>query len=271
MRTNIVKRAGRKILHRVGFSKKRSPKRFFFNADLNVILEGKGPRIVFVHVGKCAGESILKTLGAILPLEIPIFEMHCYDANHRIRDVAASENEDVIFLIAKREPVARFVSAFNWDKYNLYLSGKLKGKPAEIWYDTMPTINDLAAGLRCEDPDLRLMAERFSQFAHMHMGQSWYTPDEVLDMLPRERTFVTDIASLKADLGRLFHCLDIKISPSEWEVPRTKDDYGRKFSNPASLFPRDLSDADRNVIRARISKDIECYERLDRDFAGVLR
>lgn len=233
-----------------------------FNADPADILSSKKRNILFVHVGKCAGETIMHALLNQLSDEFAMYEMHVYDANIRIAEVVKANPEGLIYLVAKRDPVARYVSSFNWDKHNLFLKGTLKGTRCEDFYHRFPSVNALLSGLSAADPVDRLMAEEFSRFAHMGMGQAWYTPSEVLDQLPIDRTFFLDVATLRRDLMSVLNALGNPVTDADWQPPSLKSRFGDEYHNPAELFSTFLSDKNRATLERHISKDFSIYERM---------
>lgn len=233
-----------------------------FNADPNEVRSTPGMKLVFVHVGKCAGESILRVLQKYAGNRLNIFEMHCYDANSRIRNLAENFPSETFMLIAKRDPVRRFVSAFNWDKHNLILSGKMAGTRFEELYAEFPTPARLIDALGSAATDVRQRANDLSRFGHMAMGQAWYTPPCVVDMLPAERTIICDVNSLKEDLSDAMLQMGVAPTEQDWCIPTLKSDFADAYPSGQEIFQTHLDPEAVKCLRLHIAADVEVYESL---------
>jgi hypothetical protein len=237
--------------------------RIEFNPDPEVVLSTTTDSIVFIHVGKCAGESIMHALRRRLPDDLTMWEMHVYDADRRIRRIVEAAPENITYLVAKRDPVARYISAYNWDKHNLFLKGTLKGTKWEDFYRRFPTVEALVSGLSASDPCEREMATEFSRFGHMGMGQAWYTPPDVLDRLPRDRTHCLDTATLRRDLLGVLDALGHPVTDPDWQPPALKSGFADAYENAADLFPTYLSEGNRVTLAGHIADDIGIYRTLE--------
>lgn len=233
--------------------------RIEFNPDAERVLSAKDKKIIFVHVGKCAGESIIQALQSHLPDSFLLFEMHVYDANVRIREIVSAAPSDLIYVVASRNPVDRYVSAFNWDKHNLFFGGALKGNRHENSFNIFPTVDALISGLGDPNSELRLIAAEFSRFGHMAMGQHWYTPLDVLRKMPRERTYVVDVATLKRDLLRLLDALGYPQNTDSFSTPRTKSGVYESYENYNETFPTFLSPKNKQRLLHHIAQDVDVY------------
>jgi hypothetical protein len=236
------------------------------NPSVETMLSTPGRRILFVHVGKCAGESILTHLYHHLGEEFSVFEMHVYQSNVLIEQVLSQHADSFEILIAKRSPIERFVSAFNWDKHNLHLAqlaSREKPLNYDRWYETMPTVNDLGLALGSADPELQKMAVQFSRFAHMGCGQAWYTPLSLLQRVPIDRINVIDVATISSDLERFLSAVLGYTPQSKAPLLHTKGDYQNLYENGDALFPKTLSADARRNLEERLAEDFEVYEWLN--------
>ena len=83
------------------------------------------PTIGVIHVGKCAGESVLESLRSCFPEEkLRIVEYHIFDANRILREAIpqTTNNENIHWIILTRDPISRWISAFNWDYHTYHLN-----------------------------------------------------------------------------------------------------------------------------------------------------
>ena len=206
-----------------------------FNPLLRVVNSwGEKNKIAVVHVGKCAGESVIRSLKKNLPSNhFDIFEYHCFDANRLLSELVNQQHElsSVYFVICTRDPLERWISSFNWDLHNIILS---KSKHSEL-HKKYPNVHELVEELCCDDPDEDAL--KLSRFGHMGMGISWYLPYEVFCELPHERTYCVRTENIDSDLSAVILRLRAlaKEPPSPMrETPKTKDDYKSKY--PAATF-----------------------------------
>jgi hypothetical protein len=236
------------------------------NADPHIIAEYPAKKILLIHVGKCAGGTITRVLKERVSSNTKIFEMHCFDANERIQKVTDIDIPGLHFIIAARDPVERFISAYNWEKHYMLASGKLKNSEYEKLFEEFYPLNKFVLDLEAKDPILRRKARQLATFGHLRMGQCWYTPPEVLSKLPVGRTFLCDNKSLKRDLNLLLRSLGARKIEVDDDIGRDKSDYKDGYSNAATFFSTDLSSAAREVLKRRLRADFDVYETLNRNF-----
>ena len=155
------------------------------------------PHLVFVHVGKCAGSSVSTALALS---GVRFSHIHGVSQQPLVRDLVA--NPDVYFLISTRDPIRRFVSAFNWD---LHDKRERRG----------------LSGLR-------------HSYLHIHLGISWYVPLDVAQRLPAERTSVLRVEHLDRDFASFCVKYGLPRPSRFFPLPREKANY-----RPISAGPSD--------------------------------
>ena len=172
-----------------------------FNPPLEVLRRNSSKiAIVFFHVGKCAGESIIRAIADAFDAMVATFEYHSFDANLLIRDFLTAkkifaDNQELIIIIATRDPVERWFSAFNWDLHDLFLS---KNVPLCEGYVRYPKASDLAEGISSGDPN----ALEFGRSNHMGMGLSWYLSLSMVPHLQGHRIYEIRQESADEDFER---------------------------------------------------------------------
>jgi hypothetical protein len=210
-----------------------------FNPTVEYVMSAPMPfKVAVVHVGKCAGGSIIATLKTFLPKDrTSIFEYHCFDANETLGELINTSPEipDLHFVICARDPLDRWISAFNWDKHNLgILNGTCSNAILLDLYTTFPTVDRLALALVSDSPHEK--AVNLAKAAHMGMGISWYLPRHLILKLPRYRTVtirtehitrdtVACVEMLAANMGASFS----KEYYSKFSVPVTKNEYQQNY------------------------------------------
>jgi hypothetical protein len=232
-------------------------KAFKLNPPLDILLgECAKPKILFVHTGKCAGESILRGLRKYYLDIADIYEYHCFDANELIRELLITQNtssiEDWTFLIANRDPLQRWISSFNWDLHNLFLS---KGRALSIGYRAYPTIKDLASSIANKDPE----AIKFGKAHHMGMGISWYLQQDLIDRLPLSSTHIIRQEFLQQDFENAITSINTRSAqPNITGIPKlehTKDDFKSRYPKGTFRAFADLSIAEKEAMCDFLDQD----------------
>ncbi len=181
-------------------------------------------RLVFVHVGKCAGTSValgLRKFGARYE------ELHCLGATPRDPATHAhrmverlSATRGSYFLIVVRDPVQRLISAFNYDLFFKRIQADRRGPDgrwAEI-YDRFPTIDDLGLALGDTGSEQQWWARRAltASGLHLQFGLSWYIPPEIAHRFTPENSFVIRTEAAQSDFDRF--CAQV-LDPAADGVP----------------------------------------------------
>lgn len=190
--------------------------------------------IVFIHVGKCAGTSIYQGIKGLLGQRTPILEYHCYDANERLNDLLKAVTSDGIlasrklaFVIATREPLRRWISAFNWDYTNLYLNDPESVTPRHrqlLQY--YPTALDLASEISSGAND----AIELGKYGHMGMGISWYLPDNSISLLEGKLVYTISQEDSHKDFNLFAYDITKRLALGNMvglpaKLPRTHEGY----------------------------------------------
>lgn len=231
-----------------------------------MIKETRGKKIVFIHVGKCAGGSAILSLNNALSNDFTMFEMHVYDSNRIIREVVNKDPEDAFYLILTRDPISRFISSFNWDKHNTFLRVANPGVHVRRWFEEFPSVNSLACSLSDPDVEKADRALEFTQYGHMGMGPAWYTPLDLLPCLPRNRTFVCETENFSDDLQRFASAVDPDLQGQQIQVFQDKSDFTAEYDKPDEIFSKTLADEGRRNLRILLNEDVRVWNALRNTF-----
>lgn len=223
-------------------------------------------RIVFVHVGKCAGGSVIHCLRHSLTDRHVMYEMHTDTAAGIIRDTLASQDDDFIYLIALRDPIARFVSAFDWCKHSDYLTGEITWPAMNDYFAEFRHVDTMARALSSEDSARADRALTLARFAHMGLGQAWYIPRNLVEALPEGRTYLCETETLERDLQRFAAVIDSRYLTQRIEVPHDKFGYKNVYDNPEEVFGPPLSEAGRRNLRILLNEDYTVQRALKKYF-----
>lgn len=227
-------------------------------------------KIIFIHVGKCAGGSIIISLRNALDSRFVMYELHCHDANLIIREIMTRDDGDLIYLVATRDPVARFVSAYNWDKHNIYFCKNSIDRSYDPLFEEFRSIDTLALALGSDDTTIAKRALDFARFGHMGMGLAWYTPRDIVQALPQDRTFLCQTEHLARDLPIVLARLGTGADQQKLKIERCKGDYAAAYRNPETLFSTHLSDQARRNLRILLNEDIHIHHLLKQRFATTV-
>ena len=163
------------------------------------------PTICIVHIGKCAGGSVLKALEKTFQnKQIQIIEYHIFDANSILKQAIPCSTDDnhIHWIILTRDPIMRWISSFNWD-YHLYRLNQKFYCHAEA-RNLLSHFNnclELAKEL-AKNNEKAILLSKFSHlsFGHMAMGQAWYLNEKLINYLRQERTSLIRTEKIEEDL-----------------------------------------------------------------------
>ena len=213
-----------------------------------------------IHVGKCAGGSINK---ALFKQGIAFKEYHCGSANKDIEQLIRNDTEENIYLISTRDPIKRFISSFNWDKYEkIVLQNTTNPTWAKI-YDTFSSVNHLVESLESSNDELKSMAEcAFSgSFLHMHLGISWYLTLDLVSQIPSGRLYLIRTENLVDDFNHFLTGAFTDKSHVD-SLPNDKDS-GEFLGKINIENPKYLSENARRILRQKLNMDYKINSKLN--------
>ena len=231
--------------------------------------------ICVVHVGKCAGESILNALHNCFDGEkVRIVEFHIFDAKQilaKALDMAKQSNQ-FHWIILTRDPVARWISAFNWDQhvfhFNRFLYGhkeyrKLLGKHR----NASDLINKL---MRYEKSALATHHFEHLACGQMQMSQAWYLPEATLHSLPRSRTSVIRTENINHDFQHFIQFFtkqmpSLKLNTKP-RINHTKANYQNRYKSGVFTKKTDLNDQQAKFMKEFLKDDYRAHNLLIKDY-----
>lgn len=224
-----------------------------------------------VHTGKCAGESVIKTLHACTdPKETRICEFHIFDANTALNQALqiTKQSKHIYWIILTRDPLARWISAFNWDQHVFFFNQYLYGhKSFSKLFRQYRNARHLIRGLMRD----KRSASDLSHFEHlacgqMQMGQAWYLNDRALNALPKNRTSIIRTEDIDQDFEKCINSIksrfpNTKIDSSA-KPEKTKNNYQLRY--PALTFTKktDLSPKETDFLRNFLRNDYATHDSL---------
>lgn len=213
--------------------------------------------VIHVHVGKCAGSSINMALNQ----EKIIFkELHCGDANTNLEELIESDSGNNLYVVSARDPIKRFISAFNWDKYEKIINRKANNPYWRKIYETFTDANDLAESLKSSDTEKRKLAEFALNGSKLHMdlGLDWYIPKALMLKIPKDRLYLVRTENLLNDFNRFVSSYKQGFKKID-SMPRDKD--SNDFIDKINIEnPKYLSSKAKDILREKLNVEFEVLE-----------
>tara|TARA_B100000674_G_scaffold495616_1_gene523517 strand:- start:138 stop:2564 length:2427 start_codon:yes stop_codon:yes gene_type:complete len=222
-----------------------------------------------IHTGKCAGESIIKTLQACTdPQETRICEFHVFDADIAINQAlkTTKDSNQIHWIVLTRDPLTRWISAFNWDQHIFFFNTHLFGhKSYKKLFHQYKNARQLVRGLM-RDQQSAFTLSRYEHLAcgQMHMGQAWYLKERSIDDLPRNRTSIIRTEHIDKDFEKCIVSIkkqfqNNKIN-SNIKVEHTKNAYHLRY--PAFTFTKkiDLKPQEVRFLKNFLFQDYMLHE-----------
>jgi hypothetical protein len=214
-------------------------------------------KIIHVHIGKCAGGSI--NLG-LHKLGLPFEELHCGESNNILKNRLMNDDGSNLYIISLREPIARVISSFNWDKYEKIISQRVANPTWSLIYSSFENVDALVAGYSSNNIETKKIARVAFEESQLHiqLGLAWYVPPEVALKLPPKRTVLLRTEYLNDD----FQVMLSNHFPNKvynGELPKDKDN--KQFLMHSDIpRPKYLSELSKLKLKEILEED---YEVLD--------
>ena len=202
---------------------------------LSKILQKNKKDKVVIHIGKCGGSSVIKELKK---RGIKFFEKHVGEVKYR---------RSKKYIIIIRNPISRFVSAFNWRIKLVIEEGTQKDlyKGEKTLLNKYKNVNDLAENIYNNKGELVLDFKNENFYIH-HIKEdiSFYLEDLLKKCKKKQIVAVIATETLNDDMKHFF---DIDIT-------------SHLKKNTKATYLSDL--AIKNLVKY-LKKDFECIEKLN--------
>jgi len=191
---------------------------------------------VLIHIGKCGGN----TVNPILKKKYKIIHKH-------IKTVKYNPIRKYIILI--RNPISRFISAFNWRFNNVCVNKtqELRFKGERDILNKYKTVNKLAEDIYRLNGTLKIdLSSKDNYIHHIYEDINFYIGD-FLDKCNIENIYgVITTETIEADLKRLFNI--------------EKEDIPHNLKN--KKYDTTLSVLGYNNLKKYLDKDYKCIEKM---------
>ena len=247
-----------------------------FNKDFNPIHIDTGSLqeqivICVIHIGKCAGESILNTLqNNITKKKARIIEFHIFDADMILPAFfhTTLQCTNIHWIILTRDPLTRWISAFNWDKHifsinsHLYCHAHFKHL-MQKYKNAKKLIKGL---IRNKEAAFELSSFHHLACGHMQMGQAWYLERFPIDKLSTSQTSVIRTEHIAYDYERCIHDLENRFpclkTNHKTDIDRTKSNYQNCYRHDRFTKVNDLTIDEINFMKNFLSNDYTYHNQI---------
>ena len=214
---------------------KYNMKKYNNNCNLSYLMNT--PMFIYVHIGKTGGSTITKCLNENY---INYVNRHCCEIEY---------NQNKLYLISIRNPISRFISAFNWRYY--LLKTKIQKNDYELKiYEKYKNVNNLAEHLYIDnklneelDKDINKVYK--SHPSHLGMGINYYI-GKLLQKCPKDKIVKVIMNETLNDELKSFFNIEVKF----------------KLKNNSSFGDKQLSNTGFINLKRYLEKDYKCIEKL---------
>ena len=230
--------------------------------------------LLVVHVGKCAGESIITALEETFTSnEVEVIEYHTFDSNMLIREslpLLHKHSDRIHIVTCTRNPVDRWISAFNWDYHTFFLSSQFYCPDRIIQlHRQYCSALELTNGLMRKEIEAHELATfKHLAYGHMAKGISWYLPEEIIDNLPKQAISTINVETIQNDFNQCIHTITTTFNQigkrEPTPIPKTKQNYQQWYKSGAFSAARQFSDAQRQFLEQFLNEDYKVNNKLNR-------
>ena len=229
------------------------------------------PTIALIHIGKCAGESILEAFRLNFSSnEVDLYEFHIFDANDRIKTLLSQSQDkhQLHWIICTRDPLQRWISAFNWDNHTFHKSKHYACHPrANAFHQHYPSAKSLAAGLN-QNSSEAIAYTKFHHLAYGHiaMGAHWYLPGQTRKYLKPTQSSIIRTEEIQKDydlaVQGILNQFQALSKRQPCNVPMTKQSYQDRYPRGTFNQVSDLTLQEQIAILTSIQEDITSHHDL---------
>ena len=247
-----------------------------FNCRLENLTQNTVPTVCVIHVGKCAGGSVLSTLSKTFSkCSTRIVEYHVFDANHILKKAIryTSQSEHIHWVILTRDPASRWISSFNWDYYTYVLKKRFfcHSKALKL-FDSFNNSLKLAREI-AKGNEQAILLSKFEHLTcgHMAMGQAWYLNNKLIESLPPKATSLIRTEKLNNDLHSSIARINDQFGWNEEykdEPLRDKTDYQKQYGPKIFKRLQDFNPKDIYELKKHLSEDFFIHNLLLQRFAS---
>lgn len=208
-----------------------------YNEECNLSYLMNTPMFTFVHIGKTGGSTIEKCLNDNY---INYEKRHCCEIEY---------NQNKLYVISIRNPISRFISAFNWRYY--LLKTKIQENDYELKiYEKYKNVNNLAEHLYIDNKLNKELDRDINKVynyhpSHLGMGINYYI-GKLLQKCPKDKIVKVIMNETLNDELKSFFNIEVKL----------------KLKNNSSFGDKQLSNTGFINLKRYLEKDYKCIQKL---------
>ena len=173
-------------------------------------------------------------------------------------------------MVCTRNPLDRWISAFNWDHHTFFLSNQFYCPDRVIqlhrqYSSALKLTNGL---MRSEAEAHELCGFKHLAYGHMAKGISWYLPKEILDALTKPMISTINVETIQSDFDQCVHKITTTFSQigerKPKRIPKTKQNYQQWHKPGAFSAIRQFSDAQKECLERYLIEDDNINNKLNK-------
>ncbi|MFC3303636.1 sulfotransferase family 2 domain-containing protein [Parvularcula lutaonensis] len=231
-----------------------------FNKETNISVFGD-THLVYVHVGKTAGESIISWFENN---DLSFTEAHVAPALPLLQQIVAETLSNCFFVVSVRDPIERFISAFNWDRHNLGLNPEATDASLKQAFAQLRTPDELVDVIRTGEASRISSAHRIISRTHIFFDLDFYlVRSGILHSVPADRICFVPLENLSGGLERFASQYMIS-QPKNFEVPHTKNNFTDDYEE--GTFSKEMKPINRKFLSSFLLNEYRVLWHIKRDF-----
>ena len=199
-----------------------------------------------------------------------IIEFHIFDADMILPAFFQTTLQctNIHWIILTRDPLTRWISAFNWDKHifsinsHLYCHAHFKHL-MQKYKNAKRLIKGL---IKNKEAAFELSSFHHLACGHMRMGQAWYLERFPIDKLSASQTSVIRTEHIAYDYERCIHDLENRFpclkTNHKTDVNRTKSNYQNCYRHDRFTKVNDLTIDEINFMKKFLSNDYTYHNQI---------
>ena len=174
---------------------------FAHNTKVNLILKDNSKTLIYIHIGKCGGVSLVNAI------KKSSFVQNQFSSVHKIHVRKPPILKNASYAIVVRNPIKRAISAFNW-RYKLVVTDKIQKNRFNGEYEILKkygTLNSLCEQLYLDGKLNSVVSDEFQTIHHLKENISFYLKPLLDKVSPSQLFAVFATETLDEDIANILN------------------------------------------------------------------